>query len=140
MEGSRMGTFITVDVIIETAEGIPLIRRKNPPFRAYWALPGGIVEEDETVEEAALREALEETGLRIGSLELLGVYSDPGRDPRGRSISIAFIGTKPEGRARAGSDAADIAVFAEPDLPRELAFDHETIIKDYLSLTRERSV
>jgi 8-oxo-dGTP diphosphatase len=134
-----MATFVTVDIIIETEGGIPLVRRKHAPFQGFWAIPGGIVEEDETVEQAALREALEETGLRIGSLRLLGVYSDPGRDPRGRSISIAFIGSDPEGRAKAGSDAAEVAIFKEGDLPADLAFDHAIILKDYLSLTRAGS-
>ena len=135
-----MGTFVTVDIIIEAEGGVPLVRRKHPPFQGYWALPGGIVEEDETVEQAARREALEEAGLSIGSLRLLGVYSDPGRDPRGRSISIAFVGSQPQGRARAGSDAADVAVFPMDDLPRELAFDHQAILKDYLSLASGSTV
>ena len=129
-----MKTFVTVDVIIETDGGIPLIRRGSPPFKGSWAIPGGFVEDDETVEEAAAREAREETGLEVRSLRILGVYSKPGRDPRGRSITVAFI-AKASGREPvAGSDAAGVSLFDPCQLPDDLAFDHGEILGDYLSL------
>ncbi len=132
-----MGTFVTVDVIIDVGGRIPLIKRGSPPFKGYWAIPGGIVEEDETVEEAAVREAREETGLEIERLRLLGVYSEPGRDPRGRSVTIAFAARVEGGEPVSGSDAADVALFDPTDLPGGLAFDHGKILKDYLS-SKER--
>ena len=129
-----MATFVTVDIIIEAEGGIPLVRRKYPPFQGYWAIPGGIVEEDETVENAARREAYEETGLTVSNLSILGVYSEPGRDPRGRSISVVFVAKRADGRPRAGSDAASLAMFPEANLPSDLAFDHRAMLRDYLSL------
>jgi 8-oxo-dGTP diphosphatase len=128
-----MSAFVTVDVVIETPDGIILIRRGSPPFRGSWAIPGGFVEDDETVEEAAAREAKEETGLEIRSLEILGVYSKPGRDPRGRSITVAFA-AKADGKPVAGDDASHVSVFNPRKIPSDLAFDHADILGDYLSL------
>ncbi|SRR6266545_2415197 len=119
----------TVDVIIEIDGGIVLVRRRHPPLG--WALPGGFVDRGESVAEAARREAKEETALEVELRELLGVYSDPKRDPRGLfTISTVFIASargKPEG----GDDAAAAKVFALDALPPEIAFDHPTILADY---------
>lgn len=117
----------TVDVIIETEGGIVLIRRRNPPLG--WALPGGFVEYGESLESAALREALEETGLRVKLVEQFHTYSDPSRDPRMHTISTVFISTA-QGILEAGDDAAEAAVFTRENLPT-LAFDHQEIIDDY---------
>jgi ADP-ribose pyrophosphatase YjhB (NUDIX family) len=133
-----MQTFVTVDVIIEVDGGIPLVRRGSSPFRGSWAIPGGFVEDDETVEEAAAREAKEETDLDIHSMEILGVYSKPGRDPRGRSITVAFVAKSSGAGPIAGSDAAEVSIFDPEDLPGDLAFDHGEILRDYLSLRRSR--
>ncbi len=121
----------TVDIIIEIDSGIVLIARKNPPLG--WALPGGYVDYGETLEDAAVREAWEETSLRIYELKLLGCYSDPARDSRQHNISTVFI-AKGEGIPKAGDDAADIAVFPFEAIPLELCFDHMRIIRDYLSI------
>lgn len=122
--------FLTVDIIIEVREGLVLIKRKNEPYRREWAIPGGFVERGETVEEAARREAKEETGLDVKLKELIGVYSDPERDPRGHTVSICFTADKDGGRLRASSDAADVRVFK--DVPwNNLAFDHDRILKDF---------
>src|SRR5512138_217621 len=118
----------TVDVIIETAEGIVLIRRKNPP--PGWAIPGGFVDVGENIRDAAVREALEETGLRVTLTALLGVYSEPDRDPRQHTISTVFVGTA-EGEPRGMDDAAEAALFTEDTLPEPIAFDHATILADY---------
>ncbi|HPC03857.1 MAG TPA: NUDIX hydrolase [Syntrophales bacterium] len=121
----------TVDVIIETAGGgIVLIKRKNPP--PGWALPGGFVDYGETVEEAAVREALEETSLRITLTGLFGVYSSPDRDPRQHSISTVFLATA-SGRPGAADDAAGIGIFRKGELPSLLAFDHGKILSDYFN-------
>lgn len=129
---------MTVDVVVELEGGMPLIRRGNPPFKGKWAIPGGIVEDDETVEMAAAREIHEEIGLRIKAPKLMGVYSDPRRDPRGRSITIVYVAAAEKGSLRAGSDASDVRIFDLGDLPKEMAFGHGRILGDYLSLRDRR--
>lgn len=119
----------TVDVVIEVPEGIVLIERQNFPYG--WALPGGFVEYGETVEAAAIREAKEETSLDVVLLKLLGVYSDPARDPRRHVISTVFIG-KADGIPKASDDAKNVKIFRKEDLPKELAFDHKKILEDFL--------
>lgn len=117
-----------VDVVIELPEGIVLVKRKNPPFG--WALPGGFVNYGESVEVAAAREALEEVGLKIRLKGLLGVYSDPKRDPRYHVISVAFV-AEADGEPKAGDDAAEVGIFTQENLPSPLVFDHKKILKDY---------
>lgn len=119
----------TVDIIIETSGGIVLIERKNEPKGL--ALPGGFVDYGETLEAAAVREALEETSLHITNLRLLGCYSDPARDPRQHNISTVFV-AEASGTPAAADDAADLAVFPLNDLPPVLCFDHRKILDDYL--------
>lgn len=122
---------LTVDVVIELpAEPgkIVLIERAHAPFG--WALPGGFVDVGETVEHAAVREAREETGLDATLIGLLGVYSDPARDPRGHTVSVTFVATA-KGLPRGGDDAAHAAAF-DPHRPPALAFDHARIVADYL--------
>jgi len=117
----------TVDIIIAYGGGIVLIRRKNPPYG--WALPGGFVDYGESVEQAAAREAKEETNLEVDRLTLLGVYSDPARDPRGHTISTVFT-ARGSGDLRGQDDAAAAAVFTLDNLP-DLVFDHARILADY---------
>ncbi len=125
----------TVDVIVESDEGIVLVRRGNPPLG--WALPGGFVDRGESVAQAARREAKEETGLDVELTELLGVYSDPRRDPRGFTISTVFI-ARAAGRPVGGDDAAEARVVALDALPPDIVFDHATIIDDYRQLRAGR--
>ncbi len=120
---------LTVDGIIPYRGGVVLVKRKNEPFRGYYALPGGIVEYGETVEDAVVREVLEETGLECRVRELVGVYSDPDRDPRGHFVSICFLLEVIGGKLKAGSDAHDVKIFKLGELP-ELAFDHSKMIHD----------
>ncbi|MCD6573183.1 MAG: NUDIX hydrolase [Thermoplasmata archaeon] len=119
---------ITVDGVIIKNGKILLVKRKNEPFKGKWALPGGFVEYGETVEKAVLREVKEETGMDAKIKKLVGVYSDPARDPRGHTISIVFL-LEGEGDAIAGDDAIEAKFFDLNELP-PLAFDHEKIIKD----------
>jgi 8-oxo-dGTP diphosphatase len=127
---------ITVDVVIELEDRpgrpIVLIRRDRPP--SGHALPGGFVDIGETVEHAALREALEETGLEVRLAGLLGVYSDPARDPRGHTVSIVYVATA-IGTPQAGDDAAAILV-TDPAAAPALVFDHDRILADYLNRRR----
>jgi 8-oxo-dGTP diphosphatase len=123
----------TVDVVIEVAGGIVLIRRRNPP--EGWAIPGGFVDDGERVEDAARREMREETGLEVELLDVLGVYSDPARDPRGHTISTVYVG-RAGGTPRGDDDAAEAAVFTEDTLPAPIAFDHATILADYFRYRR----
>jgi len=121
----------TVDVIIEINSGIILIQRKNPPFG--WALPGGFVDYGESLEDAAVREALEETSLGISDLRLVGCYSDPHRDSRMHTISAVYA-AKASGTPIAADDASALAVFSLEELPKQLCFDHSKILADYLAL------
>lgn len=123
---------LAVDAVLFFGSGIVLIRRDNPPYQGCYALPGGFVEVGETVEDAVHRETWEETGLEIELLALVGVYSDPGRDPRGHVVSIAYL-AEGRGTLQSGSDARSAEVFAPSRLP-PLAFDHDRIIRDALRL------
>lgn len=127
---------IAVDVVIELEDRpgrpIVLIRRDRPP--SGHALPGGFVDIGETVERAALREALEETGLEVRLAGLLGIYSDPARDPRGHTVSIVYVATA-IGTPQAGDDAAAILVTDAAAAPA-LVFDHDRILADYLNRRR----
>ena len=136
--GGHECTVVTVDVVIETPSGIVLIRRGREPFKGWWAIPGGIVEPHELVEDAAKREIHEETGLLIDEPRLLGVYSKPDRDPRGRYISIAFYAGLAGGRLRGGDDASVAREFPVEEIPSKLAFDHDKIIRDYLILRESK--
>jgi 8-oxo-dGTP diphosphatase len=132
---------LTVDVVVLTQAPVPsllLVQRKYPPFTGEWALPGGFVEEGEQVVDAAPRELAEETGLRAGSLRLLGVYDTPGRDPRGWTVSVAYVATlEEEVLVRGADDARDARWFQSNALPK-LAFDHALIVDDALRLGDER--
>ncbi len=119
----------TVDIIIEIEGRIVLIERKNPPHG--WALPGGFVDYGESYEQAALREAKEETGLDVEGLRQFHTYSEPGRDPRMHTASTVFTGRAAKTPV-AGDDAGRAELFSEGELPR-LAFDHDRIIGDYFS-------
>ena len=119
----------TVDIIIEFEQkGIILIERANPPHG--WAIPGGFVDYGESLEEAAIREALEETSLTIELIGQFHTYSDPTRDPRFHTLSTVFI-AKAFGIPKAQDDAQNIGIFNEKELPETIAFDHLRILKDY---------
>lgn len=122
---------VTVDAIVEVDYKILLIKRKNAPYKDKWALPGGFVEYGESVEEAIKREVMEESNLKIEITGLIGVYSDPDRDPRGHVISICFRATG-RGEEKSGSDAMDARLFKlDEALKEDLAFDHKKILRDY---------
>jgi ADP-ribose pyrophosphatase YjhB (NUDIX family) len=123
--------FLTVDLIIQFgAREIVLIKRRNTPFG--WALPGGFVDYGESLEEAAVREAREETSLQVRLIRQFHTYSDPKRDPRQHNISTVFI-AEADGEPVAGDDAEEVAVFSLDSLPDHLAFDHGQILRDYIA-------
>jgi 8-oxo-dGTP diphosphatase len=127
---------VTVDVILLSEEShgsILLIQRKNDPFKEKWALPGGFVEMDEDLEDAAIRELLEETSINLSSLKQFKTYGSQNRDPRGRTISVIYyqiLENKID--ATAGDDAGAAEWYAISELPG-LAFDHKTIINDFMN-------
>lgn len=119
---------LTVDaVILDPTHGVVLVRRANPPFAGSWALPGGFVEVGETCEAACAREAAEETGLEVRVVSLVGVFSEPGRDPRGHTVSVAYLCRPVRGELAAASDAADARWFSDVE-GVDLAFDHREIL------------
>lgn len=125
----RANPLVAVDIVIEVEpEGIILIRRKNPPHG--WAIPGGFVDYGESLEEAARREAKEETSLDVELVTQLHTYSNPKRDPRFHCISTVYV-ARGKGTPRAMDDAQALGVFTEATLPPDLVFDHRVILSDY---------
>jgi 8-oxo-dGTP diphosphatase len=123
---------LAADAIIELADlpgrPIVLIERAYPPLG--WAIPGGFVDVGETVEQAARREAKEETGLDVRLIALLGIYSDPARDPRGHTVTPVYV-AEASGLPVAGDDAKNCQIFLLDELPGLLAFDHAKVLADY---------
>jgi len=135
MEKTYKNPLPTVDIIIELeGGGVVLIKRGNPPFG--WAIPGGFVDEGESLEAAAVREASEETGLDVELHCQMHTYSDPSRDPRFHTITTVFVATA-RGTPTAGDDAAETAVFTEETMPVDMAFDHCEVMRDYFRWKRE---
>jgi len=134
---------VTVDAVVFAREGrawrVLLVRRGQPPFEGKWALPGGFVEMDETLAESAARELAEETGLGGVELEQLHAFGDPGRDPRGRTVSVVHWGVVEHGLPEVkGDDDADEAVWHAVEALPELAFDHEEILRLAIERLHER--
>jgi len=121
---------LTVDGIIIENQKVLLIKRATEPFIDYWALPGGFVELNETTERAVEREIEEETGLTAKTKKVVGVYSKPGRDPRGHTITIAYLLETIKGTAKATEEAREVKYFDLDNLPENIAFDHREIIED----------
>ena len=136
--GEYKNRAISIDAIIEQDGKILLIKRGIDPYKGYWAIPGGHVDFDETLEKSTIREVREETGLTVTKLTLFGIYSDPGRHPR-QTIAVAYQ-TEVKGNPKAGDDAVDLAWFSPDQLPTKLAFDHSKIFKDYFNKGLEPTI
>ena len=120
---------VTVDCVVFQGDAVVLIKRGHEPFKGSYALPGGFVDQNETVEEACRRETLEETGLVVENLRMVGVYSDPARDTLRHTIAVAFVAEADLSTMKAGDDAAQVELVNDwQSLP--LAFDHRKIIED----------
>ena len=130
-KAARRGPRLTVDAIVVKDGNILLVKRGRPPFEGLHALPGGFVEEGETVEKAVVRELLEETGIKATVERLFGIYSELGRDPRGHTVSAVFVMRYESGEAMGGDDAAAAIWLPLKRLPIEMAFDHARIIADF---------
>jgi len=127
---------LTVDVVVRRRDNsVVLVKRSNPPFKGFYAIPGGFVEYGETVEEAAVREVKEETGLDVRLQRLVGVYSNPDRDPRGHIITIAYLGEEAGGELKPSTNAKEVKAFKK--VPQNLVFDHGKILKDALKTASE---
>jgi 8-oxo-dGTP diphosphatase len=129
---------LAVDGVAIKENKILLVRRKNEPFKGKFALPGGFVEYGERAEDAVRREVFEETGCKTKIRRLLGIYSDPKRDPRGHVVSIVYLLESIGGALKAGSDALGAEFIKTSDLP-PLAFDHKQIISDALKFLRGKA-
>ena len=124
---------ITSDsVVVNEKNEILLVKRDHSPYKNRWALPGGFVEKGETVEKAAIRECLEETGIRTEVLDLLGVYSNPRRDPRGHVVSLIFQMKPLSSKTKTSKETSDVRFFALDKVPKNLAADHGKILQDAL--------
>lgn len=126
---------LTVDIIIQTNSGrFPLVKRLNDPFKNCWAIPGGFVDYGEELEQAACREAKEETSLDIELKGLVGVYSKKDRDPRGHTVTVVYYAISNNDDIKAGSDAKEVTLFTKEELlSMDLAFDHNIIINDFFN-------
>jgi 8-oxo-dGTP diphosphatase len=123
------GPSLTVDCVIFRDDSVVLIRRAHDPFKGSYALPGGFVEIGETVEQACIRETEEEIGVTPTNLRFIGVYSDPGRDPRRHTVTVAFLAEADVSELKAGSDAAGVELV-QNWRNQEIAFDHRKILED----------
>lgn len=122
---------VTVDaIVVNERQQILLIKRKNQPYQDHWALPGGYLDQDETMLCGALRELKEETGLSADNAEFFGFYDDPNRDPK-QNVSFVYLVRHFSGIPKAGDDAAEAKFFSQGSLPNNIAFDHWSIIADF---------
>jgi len=133
-ETPKLAADAIIELVDQPGRPIVLIERKNPPYG--WAIPGGFVDIGEPLEQAAVREMLEETCLEVKLKVLLGMYSDPVRDERGHTVTAVYI-AEATGQPRAADDAKNLQVFTIDSLPEQLAFDHAQVLSDYCRYRKE---
>lgn len=129
--GKTKSPILAVDGIVLRGDKVLLTKREIYPFQGYWVLPGGQVEYGEKVEEAIKREMKEELGVSVKIKKLVGVYSDPKRDPRYHSVSVAFFLEKGKGKIRLSYEASGFKYFSLSNLPKKIGFDHRKIINEF---------
>ena len=140
MSGAPLCPLLATDCVLFDSQGrVLLIKRKNPPFKGAYALPGGFVDVGESVERGCRRELKEETGIKAGSLRLVGVYSEPKRDPRSHVVSVVFMGEVGKATPKAGDDAS-AARWVKYWRRAKLAFDHATILEDAEAMRQTANV
>lgn len=125
-------------VVINSKKEVLLVKRVYPPYKNRWCLPGGFVELGETTEKTCMRECFEETGIKIKIIRLVGVYSEPRRDPRGHVVGVEFLAKPLSGNVRTSNETRDVRFFPASKLPKKLAADHDKIIKDALKCIRSK--
>ncbi len=126
----------TDSVVLNNKNEVLLVKRTNAPYKGRWCLPGGFVEKGETIEQAAMRECFEETGIRTKAVKLIGIYSDPGRDPRGHVVGIPFLMKPLSNKTRTSNETSDVRFFPIRKIPKRLAADHNKIIRDALRIMK----
>lgn len=138
MEGDKQVFGLTADAVIMRNNKALLLKRATHPFEGSWVIPGGYVELGETLEEACTREAKEETGLDVHIEGIIGAYSKPDRDPRGRMITVAYLCTA-DGEPKSNYESSEVRFFSENGLKDlSLGFDHRDILKDAFRLLKMR--
>jgi len=132
--------YLAIDAVIIKNKEILLMKRKNEPFKDYWAIPGGFVETGETLRKAVKREALEETGLKVSPKKIIGINDNPKRDPRGHVIALAFLCTPKGGKLKPQpEEVSDVRFFPAKEIRKlKIAFDHRKIIGDAFKLNRRK--
>ena len=130
----RKSPILAVDGVIIEKGKVLMVKQAHFPFIGYWVLPGGHVEYRETVEQAIKREMKEELGVSVKIKGILGVYSDPKRDPRYHSVSVAYLLKKGKGKISISKEASDYKYFPLKSLPKKIGFDHRKIIKDLIKI------
>jgi 8-oxo-dGTP diphosphatase len=137
----RKTPYLTVDAVIIKNSKILLVKRKKEAFIGYWALPGGFVNVGERAIDAAVREAMEETGLKVKAEKTIGVYDDPKRDPRFHTASVAFLCRIKGGNLKPHlEEVSETKFFSIPEIRKlKIAFDHRKIIKDALKMRGRKS-
>jgi len=133
--------YLTIDAVVIKNKKILLMKRKNEPFKDYWAIPGGFVERGETLRKAVKREALEETGLKVSPKKIIGFYDNPKRDSRGHVIALAFLCMPKGGKLKPQpEEVSDVRFFPVKEIRKlKIAFDHRKIIRDALKVQRRKT-
>ncbi len=129
---------IVVDGILIENDNVLLVERTTEPFLGHNVLPGGFVDYGERVKEAVIRETFEETGLRTKVMAFVGIYDNPKRDPRGRTISLAFLLKRTGGRIRESNETRNIRFFPLNKLPKRMGFDHKQMVADALKMMKKK--
>lgn len=134
---SHFPALVSDVVVVSRKNEVLLVKRSRAPYKGRWALPGGFAEKGETIEKTAIRECWEESGIRVKIVKLVGVYSNPRRDPRGQLVSVVFLAKPFNSRPRGSDETKEAKFFPLAKLPKNLAADHAKIIRDAAAASRK---